>query len=345
MVFISSFYKLEMFETKTSTLLSRFFKKKSTIYTLKILLFASFCGIIYYYITQKEDVNLIYKEFIERCKSGPIYILFIALLLLPVNWGIEIIKWQYLTSPFQKLNWKKATLSVLAGVTFSIYTPARLGDIGGRLLVIQPKHIGKAFLATLLGSFSQLVILISSGIVALLYYVRQHTNISNQLYLLIIIGGALMILGMALTYWNIHFISFITDRIKLPKKIKQIINVLQSYSLRQLNYIFFLSVSRYFIYSTQAVLLFIFLGINASIVENYTNTSLTYLCQTAIPIPAFLDLPLRGGISMGIWEYADINPLIISASPFILWVINICIPAGIGMILLSLYNRTKTKRQ
>ena len=61
-------------------------------------------------------------------------------------------------------------LDVLLGITFSLFTPNRIGDIGGRMLLFPRATQPSAFISSLVGSYCQLVVLYSTGIIGLLLY-------------------------------------------------------------------------------------------------------------------------------------------------------------------------------
>lgn len=57
--------------------------------------------------------------------------------------------------------------AVAAGVAFSQLTPNRVGEYGGRLLLLAPQHRWNAVTATLLGSIAQWIALLSGGLAGL----------------------------------------------------------------------------------------------------------------------------------------------------------------------------------
>ena len=90
--------------------------------------------------------------------------IYMALLLVPVNWGLEARKWQVLIKPVETIRFFSAFKAVLSGLAFSMNTPNRIGEYGGRVLYIHEGHRWKAFSLTVIGSFSRLIITLLMGL-------------------------------------------------------------------------------------------------------------------------------------------------------------------------------------
>ena len=67
--------------------------------------------------------------------------LIIALILVPVNWGIETFKWKYLIKKIEYISFSKAFKSILSGVTIGIFTPNRMGEFAGRIFYLESDEI------------------------------------------------------------------------------------------------------------------------------------------------------------------------------------------------------------
>ena len=97
----------------------------------------------------------------------------IVVLLAFCNWGIEAVKWQTLMQNLQKLRFFTAFKAVLSGVTFSLNTPNRIGEYGGRILYVEDGKRIKAISLCIAGSMSQLVITLFMGSIGLLYLIMH----------------------------------------------------------------------------------------------------------------------------------------------------------------------------
>jgi hypothetical protein len=103
-----------------------------------------------------------------------------------------------------------------------------------------------------------------------------------------------------------------------------------------------MSLARLSIYVLQFYLLLLFFGIHVDIKIAISAILVSYLIQTGVPLPPFLAFIARGEIALFVWEKFAENELSILASSYSLWVINILIPALIGLIVLFKLNILKS---
>jgi hypothetical protein len=68
------------------------------------------------------------------------------------NWGLEAKKWQLMMHDLQPMKYITAFKSVLSGVTFSLNTPNRIGEYGGRILYVAEGKRLKAISLSIAGS-------------------------------------------------------------------------------------------------------------------------------------------------------------------------------------------------
>jgi len=108
---------------------------KRHISYLKYVLAVLILGFLIYQIktaNSQEDIKYILtqKDWTEK-----IYLLIFVIVLMPVNWFLESLKWKKLMKSFLNISIKDAIKAVLVGVSFGVVTPARLGEYGGRVLM------------------------------------------------------------------------------------------------------------------------------------------------------------------------------------------------------------------
>jgi len=104
------------------------------------------------------------------------FILF-ALILMPVNWLIESIKWQFLIRKVENVKLGSSIKAVFAGTAISIFTPNRIGDYLGRIFILKKGDRIDGTIATIVGNLSQLLMTILMGGVSLVYFsysISQH---------------------------------------------------------------------------------------------------------------------------------------------------------------------------
>ena len=105
-------------------------------------------------------------------KSRWYYLVFV-LLLMPINWLIESIKWQAMMNNYREISLTTAYKSILCSVTCGLITPARVGDFLGRLLVIDPGFKKQSVYASFICSLSQNIVTLIIGLIACIYFISN----------------------------------------------------------------------------------------------------------------------------------------------------------------------------
>jgi len=297
--------------------------------------------VIYQQVFAKENADKIWENFIQNLTSDNIHWLIITIILIPINWAFETLKWQVLIKDFEKLSFRKSYQAILSGITFSLFTPNRIGEYGGRILLVKPENNWKAVIATLVGSFSQLLVLLSCGILGLLFFIYLFLDIDQWIWLSIFFVGILFTFLMLFCFYNIDLVIPIVKRVPYVHKLKRFVkhvNVLRNYSSSILSSALMYSFLRYLTYTLQYFFMLQFFGIKVSIAKGLAGIATIYLLQTSIPLPPIWDLFARGQIALEIWGFSSDNEIGILASTFTLWVLNLIIPALIGTIFIVRIN-------
>ena len=268
-----------------------------------------------------------------------------TILLMPVNWGLESEKWRQLMRPFLPVSLKKALRAILAGVTISIFTPNRIGEYGGRILEIEARYNWKGVLATLVGSLSQLIVLLSFGMAGALYYLHWFDMVDNYLLSSSIFVGGSLVLIMLLIYFNVDMVLPLVRKLPLGRwkrpVYKQLL-MLRSYDNHLLLKVLGFSLLRYLVYSFQYYLMLRFFGINISLILALAGISTIFLVQTSIPLPMVVGLLVRGEIALTVWGNTGANELAVLAATFLLFIINLSVPALLGLVIIVRTNVLKS---
>lgn len=300
---------------------------------------------IYAQVFQKEDAGLLWQNFLNHFHQENIPWLIAVIILVPINWGFETLKWQILIKTFLKQSFLKSYKAILGGITISIFTPNRIGEYGGRILFVEAKYNWKAIVATLVGSLGQLLVLLSTGLIGTLYFV--YTYVGEELYILQIIFflGIALVGIMVFGFFNIDLVVNVISRIPQSYKLRRYIrhvNVLRKYSNKDLAHSLLYAFLRYMTYSIQYYLMLKFFGIDVAFFAAITGIATIFFLQTSVPLPPVMGLLTRGQIALYVWGFfTNTNADILGAS-FGLFIINLVIPALLGMILIVKINVLKT---
>jgi hypothetical protein len=300
----------------------------------RILLVIALIGVLYYQLFERKDVTLgvLYELFVAQLSIQRLPVLVAILLLMPVNWLIETQKWVILLQPIQQLKVFQALKVVLIGLTGSLFTPNRIGEYGGRLLLLEAPKRPQAIYATLLGACSQWIVLVLLGWWALMLAFAQGwlTLAPHWLGFLLAIGGLGSVL-LLLIYFNLKkFLSWmITWRWAAKWTISIQKTPFQYYQPTMLWRALGYALLRSLTYSIQYVGLLYFFGYSGAWWIMLTGVFIVYLLQTGIPLPPSTGLLARGNIALLIFGNLQTSALSTSilAATFSLWLLNVILPA------------------
>ena len=314
---------------------------------IKIALPLAFVAMMYSQMADKQDLTEILDEFQLRFKGGQAIWIVVVIALMPVNWILETRKWQILLPGAEGLPFRTMLKAIFGGITLSLFTPNRIGEYAGRVLFV-PRHLQwKAVIATVVGSFSQNLVNLVLGFSALMAFIfSQHTFgqfLNPGLGILIVIFSA----GSMWLYFNIGFIYDVLSRVAVIKaswykKALKHLEMIKDYKRDTLSRALLLSFIRFMVFSTQFVLLLLFFGLDIPILWIWAGVLVIYLFHTGIPLPPFVDVLVRSQLALMIWQNYDPNELTVLAGSFFIWIINLVVPALIGLLAIENINVLKS---
>lgn len=325
--------------------LTIFTKNRTINFFIKLSIVLLLAWVIYKNIFRKQDITEIWYLFVGNLRKQDVSWLLVAILLMPVNWIFETFKWRVLIQKIEEMSFQKSFGAIIAGVTLSIFTPNRIGEYGGRVLFVKPENNWKAVIATLVGSFSQLLVILSLGMLGFAYFVGNYFEVETQLlkgviFLMISLIG-LMLFG----FFNIELVISVFKKIPHIYKLKRFfkhISVLRNYNSKTLGKSLWFAFLRYMVYTVQYLLLLYFFGINITLIDGLTGIATIFILQTSIPLPPLIGLVARGEIALLVWGVFSSNELSILASTFVLWILNLIIPALFGAVFIANINVLKS---
>lgn len=260
----------------------------------------------------------------------PAYFLLLGMMI--VNWGLEAYKWKQLVSPLESIGFGRAFMATLAGISPGLFTPNRIGEFGGRVLFLKNADPAQAIAATIVGSFSQQVACIALGCLGLNYYVWDKLEPGNWLATGLAFVSLIAVAGVFILYFNVGLIANLKPKNKWLKIIVKKAGVLGKYESEFLSKILLLSFLRYAVFAGQYMLLLWLFDCSISPVAMFCSISVIFLLQAAVPTFALLELGFRGASAIGILGYYSQNNIGILLSSFVLWFVNLVLPALIGLM-------------
>ncbi len=298
---------------------------------------------IYWKIGSTDHPADLWQAFLQALQTSQWMYFCLVFLLMPINWMLEAFKWwQFIPGRMGFWPVFKATLS---GVTVALFTPNRIGDYGGRVLLVQAKDNWATFIATMAGNYCQLVILISGGVIGLSYFGQQYLTedwqtLRNLIPLAIVFLIGLWSLPLTFKYLN-HYLKKL-ERFAWLRPFVRNLRGLEEVSKRALLKSFAFAAARYSVYSLQYFFILQFYGVEVALWDALAGISTIFFIQASVPLPPVSALLARGQIAMLIWTPFGANSIAILAATFTLFIINLVIPAFFGMIYIIKTNTIKS---
>jgi hypothetical protein len=240
----------------------------------------------------------------------------LLLFLMGLNWFIESIKWKFALKNIQKISLKTAISSVLAGISTGIFTPNRVGEFVGKIFFLEEDNREKAISVNIIASYSQLLVTILLGTFALLV-ASSSVLILVVVFLVVMYINITRIINWSINKLNISFLG----KVEFTNK-------------TDLGILFLFSLFRYLVFLVQFIVSLKLVGININLFVSIKSIATYYLYLAAIPTYAWSELGVRGAIAVKVFDTLSHNPLQTLTASSILWIINIAVPALLGLFFL-----------
>lgn len=256
-----------------------------------------------------------------------------ALLLMPLNWFLEIAKWRQLLKHSWAISWGAATRAVLAGISMSLTTPNRIGEYGGRALVAPAEQAINIVLTSLVGSICQWVAFVGCGWPALMYWVGQGSGWSGSTILLLALLIPMVLVGML---WVVRMLWTRYGGMGWGKYqtwwrwLRYHAQGLRRLRYRQVLIALGLATARFWVYSLQFLFLLWFFNFPLGLWQGLSGIFSIYLIQAGIPLPPGMGVITRSEVAILVWGSEGIDPLVIVSATFSVFMVNLLLPALLG---------------
>jgi hypothetical protein len=291
--------------------------------TLGLLLSLLLLFLLYRQIRAQLDSGIRF----EWWPAGAAAYFFLALALLPVNIGVEAWKWRSLVTTATPISFRAAFRSVLAGIAASVITPNRIGEYPGRILALKQHRSTRLISVSVLGACSQLLALMIAGVAGLLYWRSFH---QGSLETLVLLGAILLMLLNAVFYFAFERWAPRIERIRAFRRIRMLARLLHRFTPREQCAILGISLLRFSIYTFQYWLLLRWQGIPLTLAGGFLLCALFFWAMAIIPTIALAEIGIRGTVSVYLFGALSGNIAGITLAVFVLWCINLVIPALAG---------------
>lgn len=313
-------------------------KKKISFWRITIAVIISLISVVFivYKLTIISQENI---DGILSALSGAPHLLLLLLvfLLMGGNWAMEILKWRLLLKPRIKISGKKATQSVISGISLGAVTPNRIGEFAGRIFFLPDQDKIFGTVASFVGGLAQNIVTIFTGLICMIFYIMmfEHKIIVEEpiFFYMVFIVSIIVIILLMLVYLNL---SYFLDKIshwKIVRRFEDYLPHMADWSSKDLGMVFLFSFIRYSIFSLQFLLLLYIFGINIPLEEQMIKIGLIFMLTSFIPSYSISDIANRGGVSMFVFDNPSMG-LAVAVAHIMLWVINLAIPGLLGNVFL-----------
>ncbi len=319
--------------TNKNPVLWNFLTKKKTviIFSLKIIIA---CGLVYYLIS-----NIEYKQIVAALQNANLVLIILTFCLSSLNIYLQFAKWK-LTSRqvLAEDSNSRLILSLFYGYAAGIITPLRIGEYFGRAIAFRNKPIVQVTVATLIDKFFPLIIVALLGSVSCLIFIYFYSGVSIYIVLSLFILLFTFFYFFTLLIINQRFWdNFLFNRLRSSARLSGVLENLKVLRSLDRNYVIKMIIFSFLFYLcfiVQYVLLVTAFAHNYNYIEYFWAANLIMFVKTLIPPVSLGELGIREGVSVYFLTQLGESSAIAFNASILLFVINLLIPAFIGVILL-----------
>lgn len=258
-----------------------------------------------------------------------------AMLLWPLNWGIEAAKWQLLTHHLTPQSYGECFKAVLGGVTVGFFTPNRIGEYPGRALFVPDSYRPSAIALGVVGTLAQTLAIALIGLpAAILFFAQAHTYTinPNTLYPTLTLITISLVVLYCLLPQIARAIAQRTTKVAWANRIAQHLHLL---STKQLTLLLLLSTVRYATFCTQLYFALRCFDIALTPAEAFIGIACNYLFVTVTPSLALSEVAIRGSYAVIFIGHFTPNTLGVASASICLWLLNYCTTMIAGSIIVA----------
>lgn len=313
---------------------------------IKLLIAAAAFVFIYREVISRENFSGTIQEYRNLLSSpGKKMVMLLVLLLMGLNWTLEALKWKFMMRKLEAIPIARALVAVFSGLTVSFFTPNRIGEYAGRIFHLRSADRIKATLVTILENFSQLIITIAAGSISLVFYMHRYVNL--HAYLLWVIGVLMFIFAgvVLMLFLQVPFIDKAILKIKGMRKLGKYLEVVAGYKKSELLILLGLALCRYLVFTFQFYLLLSVFGVETGYATGMLLINMVFFVMTLVPTFALSEIGVRGAVATYFFSRITYDSLAVLNATLSLWMINLVIPALLGIICIFQFRFSQSPQQ
>lgn len=257
-----------------------------------------------------------------------------VLLLMPVNWGLEALKWRTLVRQLQPFSLAQAYRSVLMGLASGFFTPNRILDPVGRVLMLEDENKAKGVLYSLVQTLAQsfagcvflavaLMLLPSANILP------ADVPLSTLNWVAGVFITVITLLYFTMPLWAPKV------RYRRSEKIDNVLRAIAEITYPVLIKVSLTSIVRYAVYSLQYFLMLRFMAVDITSFQALILIPINYFLISVTPSVSFSELGIRGAFAMLLLGAVTTNTVGAAMAAVTVWAVNYIIPVITGSTLVA----------
>ncbi|MBO6034513.1 MAG: flippase-like domain-containing protein [Paludibacteraceae bacterium] len=307
--------------------------KISLLTIIKVVIMVGAYGYLAYMLVTFDHYGELRDRFCGM--SGTQATLFIAvLLLMPVNWGLEALKWRTLVRQLQPFTLAQAYRSVLMGLASGFFTPNRILDPVGRVLMLEDENKAKGVLYSLVQTLAQsfagcvflavaLMLLPSANILP------ADVPLSTLNWVAGVFITVITLLYFTMPLWAPKV------RYRRSEKIDNVLRAMAEITYPVLIKVSLTSIARYAVYSLQYFLMLRFMAVDIISFQALILIPINYFLISVTPSVSFSELGIRGAFAMLLLGAVTTNTVGAAMAAVTVWAVNYIIPVITGSTLVA----------
>lgn len=291
----------------------------------KFLLLILLVGFIYIKLQEQGNILNLTINNLSHLFETNYPALMLIIVMMPLNWFLEAVKWKILVRPLGKTSFFKAFQGVLTGLSLSFMTPHGVGDYVGRIMQDSNPERGRYIGPIMLGRVCQMLPTLLFGSIGIFFITRHFFTIYLAFLLIFPMGLALLRVPMIR-----KGISSFTG-LKIKKKLAYYFGIISSYAPATVIQIITLSMCRYLIFALQFIILLYLFIPGMDLIVNGAGVTWIFLSKSILPTFNFLsDLGVREFSAIYFFDHFNVDLIAVVNASLTLWLINILVPTVIG---------------
>lgn len=310
--------------------------------TLSIVLKASILILVAWVLYNKLNNHqnlLAFRRLLHDLETGTVMItLSVVVLLMFVNWLLEVFKWQYLCRYIEKISLWQSIQAVFCGLTWAVFTPNRLGEYGGRVMFLSPRKRVFGVVAMGVGALAQLVLTSVAGALSIAWFVTGFFPVGTPGMVGVWILAVLYAAVFLIFYFNVRWINAIVSRIHFMRKLHRFFEVLTRYTRRELLAVFLYSLTRFIVFTSQYCILMLVLIPDMPFYPMLWMIFVLFFVQSTLPSLDLLDFGVRSVTAGYLFEHITVHNIAVMAIVSCIWFVNLILPAILGSVFILKIN-------